>query len=183
MNAGPREDEARQVHAALTAWFLMTEARSYARLQENLRYNFHDQTLLEQALTHASWRNENRASGRSDNERLEWLGDAVLELVVTRLLFDLFPTLSEGELTDRRKPLVDEPCLADVGAKLGLAEDDVLLLGIGERENDGGRQKRIADACEALVAAVYLDSRDFDRTFEVVRKMFEPLILAGQSQS
>ena len=142
----------------------------YARLEASIDYAFRDRSRLESALTHKSYVNENPTWGRPDNERLEFLGDAVLDLVVGHLLMDAAPERNEGELSKTRASIVNELGLADVALELGLGE--WLFLGRGE-EQSGGRRKPsvLADACEALVAAVYLDG-GFEASFGVVRKLF-----------
>lgn len=127
----------------------------FAPLETRLGYRFRDRSLLLAALTHPSRANE--LSGRhADNQRLEFFGDAILDFLVSHLLFSRFPEASEGELTRRRSALVDEANLAAVAVSLGLG--NFLLLGKGE-EKSGGREKSsiLADACEALLAAVFLD--------------------------
>ncbi|MBZ0303388.1 MAG: ribonuclease III [Anaerolineae bacterium] len=126
------------------------------QLQQQHDLHFHDQGLLEQALTHRSFLNEQEDSGLRDNERLEFLGDAVLDFVITRVLFARFPEMPEGDLTRLRAALVRTDTLADVAANLQLGE--VLRMGRGE-ELTGGRQRRnlLCDAFEALLGALYLD--------------------------
>jgi ribonuclease III len=147
----------------------------YARLEARLGYSFRDGQRLESALTHKSYVNENPSWGRPDNERLEFLGDAVLDLVVGHLLMEAQPTRTEGELSKTRAALVSEQGLAEVSAELQLGE--WLFLGRGE-EQSGGRRKPsvLADACEALVAAIYLDG-GFDAAFAVVRHLFGERVL------
>jgi ribonuclease III len=147
-----------------------SEANPYAPLEARLGYSFRDRARLECALTHKSYLNENTTWGRPDNERLEFLGDAVLDLVVGHLLMDAAPERNEGELSKTRAGIVNEVGLAEVAAELGLGE--WLFLGRGE-EQSGGRRKPsvLADACEALVAAVYVDG-GFDAAFAVVRRLF-----------
>jgi ribonuclease-3 len=142
----------------------------YASLEARLGYVFRDRARLESALTHKSYLNENADWGRPDNERLEFLGDAVLDLVVGHLLMDAAPSRDEGELSKTRAAIVNENGLAEVAAELGLGQ--WLFLGRGE-EQSGGRRKPsvLADACEALVAAVYLDG-GFDSAFAMVRGLF-----------
>ena len=142
----------------------------YAPLETRLGYVFRERARLECALTHKSFLNENAGLGRSDNERFEFLGDAVLDLVVGHLLMDAAPERNEGELSKTRASIVNELGLADVASELGLGE--WLFLGRGE-EQSGGRRKPsvLADACEALVAAVYLDG-GFDAAFGVVKRLF-----------
>jgi ribonuclease-3 len=121
-----------------------------------LGHSFADGQLLIDALTHSSLRNEKPASVRTDNERLEFLGDAVLQWVVSTLIWSHFPNASAGEMTRRRADLVCEQGLARVARELCLGE--ALRLGKGE-ERSGGRTKPrlLASALEAIIAAVYLD--------------------------
>lgn len=123
--------------------------------QKRLGHEFDRVALLAEALTHPSWRNENRDA--ADNQRLEFLGDAVLDLVVSDLLLETLPEADEGELTRARAALVREEGLAAVARRLDLGA--ALLLGRGE-ENDHGREKDsvLADAYEAVMGAVYLDA-------------------------
>ena len=146
------------------------EGNPYAPLEARLGYVFGERARLECALTHKSYLNENASWGRPDNERLEFLGDAVIDLVVGHLLMDAAPERNEGELSKTRAGIVNESGLADVAGELGLGE--WLFLGRGE-EQSGGRRKPsvLADACEALVAAVYLDG-GFDAAFAVVQRLF-----------
>lgn len=124
-------------------------------LEEKLGYTFHDPKLLENALTHSSCANESRGK-LSSNERLEFLGDSILGMVVADFLYRNHPDLPEGELTRTRAALVCEESLVEVASELGLG--DYLRLGKGE-EAGGGRQRPSirADAVEAVLAAVYLD--------------------------
>jgi ribonuclease-3 len=148
----------------------VAESRPYAALETKLGYTFQDVLLLERALTHKSFLNENPSVGRGDNERLEFLGDAVLGLVIGHVLMERFPTLREGDLSMTRAQIVSEPTLAEVAAEIGLGE--WLFLGRGE-EQTGGRRKPslLADAMEATLAAVYLDS-GFSAAFGVVSRLF-----------
>jgi ribonuclease III len=141
----------------------------YALLEARLGYRFGEQRRLESALTHKSYLNENPGWGRPDNERLEFLGDAVLDLVVGHLLMEAQPERTEGELSKTRAAIVNELGLAEVAVDLGLGE--WLFLGRGE-EQSGGRRKPsvLADGFEALVAAVYLDG-GFDAAFAMVRHL------------
>ena len=127
-----------------------------ARLAERVRAPLTDRGVALAALTHKSWVNEHRGEGAEDNERLEFLGDAVIDLLVSDWLMARFPAAREGELSKLRAAVVDEPGLAAVGRALQLGE--LLRLGRGE-ELTGGREKAslIADAMEAVVAAVFLD--------------------------
>ncbi len=129
-------------------------------LEEMLGYTFQDRELLLQTLTHKSYVNENRHKDGGDdlldNERLEFLGDAVLELMVSETLYAQFPAKPEGELSRMRSQIVNTEALARFSAKLGLG--NFLRLGRGEGKQ-GGRQRTslLADAFEALLAALYLD--------------------------
>ena len=123
--------------------------------QKALGYVFSDQALLETALTHSSFSNENK-NVPQDNERLEFLGDAVLGLVISTLLYRYYPTEKEGTLSSYRQTIVCEASLARLAVRLHLGE--MLRLGNGELQNDGRRKRSIlADATEAVFAAVYLD--------------------------
>ena len=126
------------------------------KLEEKLGYSFGNPALLENALTHSSYANENRAKGETSNERLEFLGDAVLELVSSDFLYHKYPDRKEGELTKLRASMVCEPSLAYCAKDLSL--EKYLLLGKGE-EATGGRNRPsiISDAMEALIGAIYLD--------------------------
>jgi ribonuclease-3 len=147
---------------------------AYAILEQNLGYWFRDASLCEAALTHKSWMNETEESGRTDNERLEFLGDAVLALVTSDLLMRRFPDQPEGELSKARAAIVNESGLAQVAESLSLGQ--WIFLGRGE-EQAGGRQKRslLANTFEALVGAVYLDG-GFEAAFQVADRLFSPLI-------
>ena len=128
---------------------------SIEHLQDAIGYHFRTPDLLTEALTHSSYSSE--SSGRAkDNERLEFLGDAVLGFIVSGLLIRTFPTHSEGKLSRARSRLVATEHLSDSAARLGLG--DYLRLGHGEEKTGGRSKARLAvDALEALVAAIYLD--------------------------
>lgn len=128
-------------------------------LQERIGYTFRDVYLLQQALTHSSYVNENREKDplTASNERLEFLGDAILQQTVSVELYELFPDLNEGTLTQFRQHLVCEGTLARVADGIGLG--DCLYLGRG-LQGDRHRPKLLADALEALFAAVYLDDHN-----------------------
>ena len=125
-------------------------------LEEKLNYHFTDRTLLLNALTHSSYAHENRTSGALSNERMEFLGDSVLGMLVARHLYKTCPDMPEGDMTRLRAELVCEYSLASVAAELELGK--YLRLGRGE-EHSGGRSRRsiLADAVEAVLAAMYLD--------------------------
>ena len=125
-------------------------------LEEKLGYRFANRALLENALTHSSYANENRAKGVQSNERLEFLGDSVLGMVVADYLYRTHPDLPEGDLTRTRAALVCEESLAEVAQVLELGA--YLKLGKGEEAGGGRTRPSItADAVEAVLAAVYLD--------------------------
>jgi ribonuclease III len=130
-----------------------------------LKYRFTDGNILEEALTHKSYVNERRESGRIHNERLEFLGDAVLSLIISDYLARRYPELSEGALSKLKATLVSETALANAARRLDLGR--YLRLGRGE-ERSNGREKAslLADALEAVIAAVYLDG-GFDASREV----------------
>jgi ribonuclease-3 len=136
-------------------------------LQETISYRFRQVNLLSLALTHSSYANER---GCQHNERLEFLGDAVLELAVSEELFNRFPDVPEGVLTKLRARLVSMPSLAEMAKSLAL--EDFVCLGKGE-ESQGGRERDslLADAYEALLGAVFVDG-GFEAAREVVRMQF-----------
>lgn len=148
--------------------------RELRRLEEKLSLRFADIGLLDEALTHRSHSHENPRPKERNNERLEFLGDAVLSLCIGRMLMERFPSEAEGQLSKRRAALVNEAPLSDLAGRLGLGE--YLLLGRGE-EASGGRQKAsiLADTLEAVVAAVFLDG-GYDGADRFTRKLFEPLL-------
>jgi ribonuclease-3 len=127
----------------------LTAALALERLQRELGYAFGSDGLLGQALTH-------RSAGGQHNERLEFLGDAVLGFEISRYLYERFPEADEGQLTRMRAQLVKRETLAQAARELGLG--DYLTLGAGELRTGGqSRDSTLADALEALIAAVYLD--------------------------
>lgn len=140
-------------------------------LEEKIGYTFRDRTLLENALTHSSYANEHREKGMPSNERLEFLGDSILGLVVADHLYRTRPDLPEGDLTRIRAALVCENSLVEVARGLDLGS--YLKLGKGE-ESGGGRTRPSiqADAVEAMLAAVYLDGG-----IGQVRKLIHTLVL------
>lgn len=125
-------------------------------LEARLGYTFRDRSLLENALMHSSYANENRARGYTSNERLEFLGDSVLGMVTATRLYRLYPDMPEGKMSRLRAELVCEQALHGVACTLHLG--DYIRLGHGE-ERSGGRERPsiLADAVEAVIAAMYLD--------------------------
>jgi ribonuclease III len=146
----------------------------FEALQEAAAYRFRDRGILEHALTHRSRANEDVTGGVTDNESLEFLGDAVLGFVVAELLFTRFPDRDEGQKSKMKAALVSTPALARQAARLGLGEH--LLLGRGE-EKTGGRRKRalLADGYEALIAAIYLDG-GMDAARDFILREIDPLL-------
>ncbi|WP_332648118.1 ribonuclease III [Lysinibacillus sp. 54212] len=128
----------------------------FQMLQDGLNIQFDNKNLLYQAFTHSSYVNEHRRKQFTDNERLEFLGDAVLELSVSKYLFEKFPQMSEGELTKLRASIVCEPSLVIFANELNFGQ--YVLLGKGE-ELTGGRERPalLADVFESFVGALYLD--------------------------
>ncbi len=125
-------------------------------LQNIIGYQFKEPELLRQALTHSSFANEKHLKKHSDNERLEFLGDAVLEVVSSEFLFKNYPNLPEGELTKLRASIVCEPTLALCTEEIQLGK--YLYLGKGEDMTGGrGRKSILSDAMEAVIGALYLD--------------------------
>ncbi|MCE5265418.1 MAG: ribonuclease III [Deltaproteobacteria bacterium] len=157
----------------------MTEDRIHnlTALQERLGWQFANIVLLDNALTHRSFVNENAAPDCRDNERLEFLGDAVLELTVSDMLMRRYPDHAEGELSKLRASVVNEQTLAELARRFSIG--DHLLLGKGE-EGSGGRMKSslLANAFESVIAAMYLDG-GFDRTAAFIGRLFGPLIEEG----
>ena len=137
------------------------------KLERIIGISFDDDSLLRQALSHSSYANEHKAQGAKDNERLEFLGDAVLELVSSRFLYLRYPDLPEGDLTRLRASIVCEPTLALCARQFGLP--GYLLLGKGE-ERTGGRSRNsiVSDALEALIGAIFLD-QGFDEADRFIR--------------
>ena len=135
------------------------------QLEQKINYSFRDRILLRQALTHSSCANEQKINKCEDYERLEFLGDAVLELICSDYIYKGHPEMSEGKMTKYRSAIVCEPALAFCAREIGLEE--YILLGKGE-EATGGRNRDsiISDVMEAVIGAIYLDSGiDEARTF------------------
>jgi ribonuclease III len=143
-------------------------------LEKRLSYGFRDITLLETALTHRSYVNENPQLAAADNERYEFLGDSVLGLCVSDLLVKKYADFAEGTLSKIRAAIVNEKPLAELAQKLDIGS--CLMLGKGE-EISGGRSKDslLANALEAVIAAIYLDS-GFTRTKVVLKKLMGSLL-------
>lgn len=134
----------------------MKETKKFLELEKKIGYKFENFDLLVNAMTHSSYANEHHISYTGNNERLEFLGDAVLEVTSSEFLFQKYPDLPEGKLTKKRASMVCEPTLALCAREIPLG--DYLLLGKGE-EATGGRKRDsiVSDAMEALIGAIYLD--------------------------
>jgi len=127
-----------------------------SELEKIIGYEFRDAALLDNALIHTSYVNENKSMPKISNERLEFLGDAVLELVTSDYIFENFPKLSEGEMTKLRAGVVCEPSLASCARKIGLG--DYIKMGRGEVASGGAKRDSVlSDAYEAVIGAIYLD--------------------------
>lgn len=150
---------------------LRTKRNKMNSIKEKLGIEFKDEELLKTALTHRSFLNENRGMELKNNERLEFLGDAVLELIVSYRLFSTYPNRAEGELTGIRSALVKTESLAEQSRKLNIG--DFLLMSKGE-EDSGGRDKDylLANAYEAILGAIYID-----KGFEECKDFVERTIL------
>ncbi len=137
-----------------------------AALEARLEYTFHDKALLLTALTHPSYGGDKRVA---HYQRLEFLGDAVLELSTSRMLFDRYPSTSEGQLTRLRAALVREETLSDVAREWDVGP--LIRLSVGEEKSGGADKPSIlSDVCEAVLAAVYLDG-GMDEAFNLVGRM------------
>ncbi len=149
----------------------MTESLKVVRLQKALGYRFNKIELCQQALTHRS------VSSKSNYERLEFMGDALLGVIVACYLYDRFPSEDEGRLTRLRSTLVRQDSLAAIAKDLKLGEH--LILGSGEMKSGGHRRESIlADAVEALIGAIYLDSSDLNIVRDVVLRWYEPYLVS-----
>lgn len=140
-------------------------------IEKKIDIVFKDKSLLKQAFTHRSYLNENRNLGLEHNERLEFLGDAVLELVVTNFLYRRYPKKPEGELTALRSAMVNSIILSSVSSELGF--NDFLLLSRGESKDMGrARQYILANTFESVVGAIYID-----RGFELAEKFINDFLI------
>jgi len=144
---------------------------NFSDFEKKTKITFKDKKMLQQAFTHRSYINENLSTGLSHNERLEFLGDAVLELIVTDFLYKKYPNYTEGELTAVRSALVNAIIISEVALKLGM--NDFLLLSKGEAKDHGkARQYILANTYEAYVGALYLD-----HGYEIVNKFINENLL------
>ena len=148
--------------------------KNFNTFAQGVGLSFNNLDLLRQAFTHRSYLNEHRGVKHGHNERLEFLGDAVLELIITHFLYEKFPDHSEGDLTSYRAALVNAITLSDIAAQIGM--NDFLLLSRGEAKDKGrARQMLLANALEALVGAIYLD-RGYDAAKLFLEKLLFPKI-------
>jgi ribonuclease-3 len=141
------------------------------QLQKRLSYRFKRPDLLREAITHKSYYHENKNDVRQDNERLEFLGDAVLDLVIAELLINCLPNATEGDLSKAKAQLVSEPMLNQIARQIEIGR--FVFLGKGEELTQGREKPSIlADALEAIIAALYLDG-GFDEAKAFVGRCFE----------
>jgi ribonuclease III len=149
----------------------MKEA-DFGKFEEKIGIKFGDKNILKQAFTHRSFLNEHKAPKGKHNERLEFLGDAVLELVITHYLFDKYPEKTEGDLTSIRSALVNATTCAEVAKEIDV--NDYLLLSKGEAKDTGrARQYILANALEAIIGAIYIDS-GYENTRDFILKYVTP---------
>lgn len=142
--------------------------KDFEEFEKSIGINFDNKSLLKQAFTHRSYINENRGSKGGHNERLEFLGDAVLELVVTHYLYDLYPNKTEGDLTLIRSALVNAQTCSAVATEIHV--NNFMLLSRGEAKDTGrARQYILANALEAIIGAIYLD-QGYEKAKEFIYK-------------
>ncbi len=143
----------------------------YKSLEQAIGYRFRKKAVLELALTHPSFRYENPETN-DDNQRLEYLGDAVLSLMAAEYLFENHPDSREGDMSKLRSRLTQDRKLAQIGASIGISE--FIRLGVGERKNGGAeRASNLADAMEAIIGAAWVDG-GAKATNKIFRKVFIP---------
>jgi ribonuclease III len=150
------------------------EVNEHTEIERNLHYRFNAKRLLEEALRHSSFVNEQADPDLRDNERLEFLGDAVLNLIIGHILMQRYPELKEGDLSRTRSNLVNESQLAKIARSIDLGS--YIRLGRGEIQTNGRDKNSIlADAFEAIIAAIYLDG-GFDAAFQIIEANFLPFL-------
>ncbi len=150
------------------------EQMNPSEFEQKISYKFNEITILEEALSHSSFVNEQDDANIKDNERFEFLGDAVLNLVVGHILIQRYPDLNEGDLSRMRAGLVNESQLANIARAIDLGS--FLRLGKGEIQTNGREKNSIlADTFEAVIAAVYIDG-GFDEVFKMIEKHFSDLL-------
>ncbi len=155
---------------------------NYSDFEKEIDIRFNDKTLLKQAFVHRSYINENKSKVANHNERLEFLGDAVLEMIVTDDLYKKFPNKNEGDLTAFRSALVNADTLSDLASELNM--DKLLLLSKGEAKDRGkARRYILANTIEALIGAIYLD-QGYNVATRFIEKILMPkldsIISSGQ---
>jgi len=147
--------------------------KEITEFEEKIGLKFKNQEILKQAFTHRSYLNENKNLKVGHNERLEFLGDAVLELVITHYLYEKYPEKNEGDLTSIRSALVNAQTCAEVAKNLGV--NDYLLLSRGETKDIGrARQYILANALEAIIGAIYIDS-GYEEVKNFILKYITPM--------
>lgn len=157
------------------------EVNERTEIEKNLHYQFNSRELLEEALRHSSFVNEQADPDLRDNERLEFLGDAVLNLIIGHILMQRYPELREGDLSRTRANLVNELQLATIARSIDLGS--YIRLGKGEIQTKGDEKNSIlADTFEAIIAAIYLDG-GFDAAFRIIEANFLPLLDSHPSDS
>jgi len=150
------------------------EVNEHTEIEQNLNYQFNSKGMLEEALRHSSFVNEQADPDLRDNERLEFLGDAVLNLIIGHILMQRYPELKEGDLSRTRANLVNESQLAKIARSIDLGSH--IRLGKGEIQTNGSDKNSIlADTFEAIIAAIYLDG-GFDAAFRIIEANFLPLL-------
>ena len=150
------------------------ETKDPSGIEQRIQYEFKDKNLLQEALRHSSYVNELANSELRDNERLEFLGDAVLNLIVGHMLMRSYPNLREGDLSRNRANLVNESQLAKTARSVKLGA--YILLGKGEAQTQGREKNSIlADTFEALTAAIYLDG-GFRTAYKIIENKLQPLV-------
>lgn len=147
-------------------------------LMKRIKYRFQKEELLRMALTHSSYANESREPCQS-YERLEFLGDSILQLVASEAIFRRYDGLAEGEMSKLRASLVCEPALAEVARRYGLG--DFVLLSRGERSSNGVRDSILCDVVESVIAAIYLDG-GLAPAKAFILSWFEPALAAGKKR-
>ena len=146
--------------------------KDFNEFEEKIGIKFNDQNFLKQAFTHRSFLNENKNFKSGHNERLEFLGDAVLELVTTDFLYTKYPEKNEGDLTSIRSALVNAQTCAEVATEIKV--NDFLLLSRGEAKDEGrARQYILANALEAIIGAIYIDS-GYEKARDFILKYITP---------
>ena len=155
-----------------------TNEEAVLKVQDVIGYHFKDRDILIEALSHTSYTNERKLNKKKSYQRLEFLGDAVLEVLCSRYLFDLYPDHNEGELTKERASMVCEQSLAVCARHINLG--DYILLGVGESMNHGNEKASIlSDVFEALIGAIYIDG-GFEKASDFVQTyVFDLGIRAG----